>query len=121
MMNIDTDVQYALTRAIAGHFFKNYDGVLKVDGEVGHKKAYDPRSYLTLADTATAERVKQAVKELRLSERRSCSEKRNGESHCVKTSLIFQYAGWASAASPLPYPEAASLPTQSGGVFQTAF
>jgi fructose-bisphosphate aldolase class II len=43
MMNIDTDMQYALTRAIAGHFFKNYDGVLKVDGEVGHKEAYDPR------------------------------------------------------------------------------
>jgi fructose-bisphosphate aldolase, class II len=65
MMNIDTDMQYALTRAIAGHFFKNYDGVLKVDGEVGHKKAYDPRSYLTLAETAMTERVKQAVKEPR--------------------------------------------------------
>ena len=64
-MNIDTDMQYAFTRAIAGHFFKNYDGVLKVDGEVGHKKAYDPRSYLALAETAMAERVKQAVEELR--------------------------------------------------------
>lgn len=64
-MNIDTDTQYAFTRAIADHFFKNYDGVLKVDGEVGNKKAYDPRSYLTLAETALAERVKQAVNELR--------------------------------------------------------
>ena len=64
-MNIDTDTQYAFTRAIADHFFKNYDGVLKVDGEVGNKKAYDPRSYLTLAETALAERVKQAVTELR--------------------------------------------------------
>ncbi|HTP05440.1 MAG TPA: class II fructose-bisphosphate aldolase [Nitrospirota bacterium] len=64
-MNIDTDTQYAFTRAIADHFFKNYDGILKVDGEVGNKKAYDPRSYLTLAETALAERVKQAVKELR--------------------------------------------------------
>jgi fructose-bisphosphate aldolase, class II len=64
-MNIDTDMQYAFTRAIAGHFFKNYDGVLKVDGEVGHKKAYDPRSYLALAETAMAERVKRAVTELR--------------------------------------------------------
>ncbi len=45
--------------------FKNYDGVLKVDGEVGNKKAYDPRTYLTLAETALAERVKQAVNELR--------------------------------------------------------
>jgi fructose-bisphosphate aldolase class II len=64
-MNIDTDTQYAFTRAIADHFFKNYDGVLKVDGEVGNKKAYDPRSYLALAEAALAERVKQAVKELR--------------------------------------------------------
>jgi fructose-bisphosphate aldolase class II len=64
-MNIDTDTQYAFSRAIADHFFKNYDGILKVDGEVGNKKAYDPRSYLALAETALAERVKQAVKELR--------------------------------------------------------
>jgi fructose-bisphosphate aldolase, class II len=64
-MNIDTDMQYAFTRAIADHFFKNYDGVLKVDGEVGHKKVYDPRSYLALAEAAMAERVKQAVNELR--------------------------------------------------------
>jgi fructose-bisphosphate aldolase class II len=64
-MNIDTDTQYAFSRAIADHFFKNYDGILKVDGEVGNKKAYDPRSYLTLAETALAERVKQAVTELR--------------------------------------------------------
>jgi fructose-bisphosphate aldolase class II len=64
-MNVDTDMQYAFTRAIADHCFKNYDGVLKVDGDVGSKKVYDPRSYLTLAETAMAERVKQAVKELR--------------------------------------------------------
>ncbi len=64
-MNIDTDTQYAFSRAIADHVFKNYDGVLKVDGEVGNKKAYDPRSYLALAETALAERVKKAVKELR--------------------------------------------------------
>ena len=64
-MNVDTDMQYAFTRAIADHFFKNYDGVLKVDGEVGSKKAYDPRSYLTLAEAAVAERVKLAVSDLR--------------------------------------------------------
>jgi fructose-bisphosphate aldolase class II len=64
-MNVDTDMQYAFTRAIAGHFFRNYDGVLKVDGEVGNKKAYDPRSYLGLAEAAIAERVKQAVGDLR--------------------------------------------------------
>ena len=64
-MNVDTDMQYAFTRAVAGHMFKNYDGVLKVDGEVGNKKVYDPRSYLALAEAAMAERVKQAVSDLR--------------------------------------------------------
>ena len=64
-MNIDTDTQYAFTRPIADHMLKNYSGVLKVDGEVGDKKAYDPRTYLTLAETAMAERVKQAASDLR--------------------------------------------------------
>ena len=62
---LDTDMQYAFTRAVAGHMFKNYDGVLKVDGELGSKKAYDPRSYLALAEAAMAERAKQAVSDLR--------------------------------------------------------
>jgi len=64
-MNIDTDTQYAFTRAVAGHMLKNYDGVLKVDGEVGNKKTYDPRSYLAMAEAAMAERVKVAVAALR--------------------------------------------------------
>ena len=64
-MNVDTDMQYAFTRPIADHCFKNYDGVLRVDGEVGNKKAYDPRVYLSLAERAMAERVKQAATELR--------------------------------------------------------
>ena len=64
-MNVDTDMQYAFTRAVAAHFFRSYDGVLKVDGEVGNKKAYDPRTYLGLAEAAMAERVKQAAAELR--------------------------------------------------------
>jgi fructose-bisphosphate aldolase class II len=64
-MNVDTDMQYAFTRAVAGHMFKNYDGVLKVDGEVGTKKVYDPRSYLGLAEVAMADRVKQAASDLR--------------------------------------------------------
>jgi fructose-bisphosphate aldolase class II len=66
-MNVDTDMQYAFTRAVAGHMFKNYDGVLKVDSEVGNKKVYDPRSYLAVAETAMAERVKQAASDLRAS------------------------------------------------------
>jgi fructose-bisphosphate aldolase class II len=64
-MNIDTDMQYVFTRPIADHMFRNYDGVLKVDSEVGNKKIYDPRSYLTLAEIAMAERVKLAVTELK--------------------------------------------------------
>jgi fructose-bisphosphate aldolase class II len=64
-MNVDTDTQYAFTRPIANHMLKNYNGVLKVDGEMGDKKAYDPRTYLALAESAMAERVKQAVSDLR--------------------------------------------------------
>jgi fructose-bisphosphate aldolase class II len=64
-MNIDTDTQYAFTRPIADHMLKNYDGVLKVDGEVGNKKSYDPRTYLAAAEKGMAERVKRAVKDLR--------------------------------------------------------
>src|SRR5512139_1325956 len=60
-MNIDTDMQYAFTRAIADHVFKHYDGLPRVDAAVGDKKAYDPRSYLALAETAMAARVAQAV------------------------------------------------------------
>jgi fructose-bisphosphate aldolase class II len=63
-MNVDTDTQYAFTRPIAGHMFTNYDGVLKVDGEVGNKKAYDPRSYNKLAETGMAERIVQACEDL---------------------------------------------------------
>src|SRR5580765_5219355 len=59
-MNVDTDMQYAFTRTVAAHMFKNYDGVLKVDNELGNKKVFDPRSYLALAENAMAERVKQA-------------------------------------------------------------
>ena len=64
-MNIDTDTQYAFTYPIVDHFFKNYDGVLKVDGEMGKEKAYDPLTYLPLAESSVAERVKQAVIEFR--------------------------------------------------------
>ena len=64
-MNIDTDTQYAFTRAIADHMFKNYDGVLKVDGEVGNKKTYDPRPYMKKAEQSMADRVIRACSDLR--------------------------------------------------------
>jgi fructose-bisphosphate aldolase class II len=63
-MNVDTDTQYAFTRPITDHMFKNYDGVLKIDGEVGNKKAYDPRSYLKAAEIGMAARVVEACEDL---------------------------------------------------------
>jgi fructose-bisphosphate aldolase, class II len=63
-MNVDTDTQYAFTRPVAGHMFTNYDGVLKVDGEVGNKKAYDPRTYLKAAEGGMAARVGRACEDL---------------------------------------------------------
>ncbi|ANP48483.1 fructose-bisphosphate aldolase class II [Streptomyces griseochromogenes] len=64
-MNLDTDTQYAFTRPVAAHMFQNYDGVLKVDGEVGNKKAYDPRTWGKLAEGSMAARVVEATKNLR--------------------------------------------------------
>ncbi|OBF31492.1 class II fructose-bisphosphate aldolase [Mycobacterium sp. ACS1612] len=63
-MNVDTDTQYAFTRPLAGHMFSNYDGVLKIDGEVGNKKVYDPRSYLKKAEASMSERVVEACNDL---------------------------------------------------------
>src|SRR4051812_31528639 len=64
-MNVDTDTQYAFTRPLAAHMFTNYDGVLKIDGEVGNKKVYDPRSYLKAAEVGMADRVVEACQNLR--------------------------------------------------------
>ena len=64
-MNVDTDTQYAFTRPVVDHMLKNYDGVLKIDGEVGNKKLYDPRGYLKAAEAAMAARVGQACEDLR--------------------------------------------------------
>ena len=55
-MNVDTDTQYAFTRPVAAHMFQNYDGVLKVDGEVGNKKAYDPRAWGKAGEAGMAAR-----------------------------------------------------------------
>lgn len=63
-MNIDTDTQYAFTRPIVEHMFKNYDGVLMVDGEIGSKKAYDPRGYLKKGEENMAKRMQRACDDL---------------------------------------------------------
>ncbi|SSC23102.1 Fructose-bisphosphate aldolase, class II, partial [Klenkia terrae] len=63
-MNVDTDTQYAFTRPIAGHMLANYDGVLKVDGDVGNKKFYDPRTYMKAAELGMAARVQTACEDL---------------------------------------------------------
>jgi fructose-bisphosphate aldolase, class II len=64
-MNVDTDTQYAFTRPVADHMLKNYDGVLKIDGEVGNKKAYDPRAWGKSAEAGLSARVVQACQNLR--------------------------------------------------------
>jgi fructose-bisphosphate aldolase class II len=64
-MNVDTDTQYAFTRPVAGHMFANYDGVLKVDGEVGNKKVYDPRAWGKAGEAGMAARVGEACENLR--------------------------------------------------------
>jgi fructose-bisphosphate aldolase class II len=66
-MNIDADTQYAFTRPVADHMLKNYDGVLKIDGDVGNKKLYDPRSYGKAAETGMAARVTRGCEDLRSS------------------------------------------------------
>ncbi len=63
-MNIDTDTQYAYTRPVADHMMRNYDGVLKVDGEVGNKKTYDPRVWGAAAEKGMAARVVEAAAQL---------------------------------------------------------
>lgn len=63
-MNIDTDTQYAFTRPIAAHICENIEGVLKIDGEVGNKKVYDPRGYLKKAEQGLCDRLKEACDDL---------------------------------------------------------
>src|SRR5690606_32803283 len=63
-MNIDTDTQYAFSRPVADFILKNYDGVLKIDGEVGNKKQYDPRAYGRLGESGMAARIVQAAEQL---------------------------------------------------------
>ncbi|MDQ3615420.1 MAG: class II fructose-bisphosphate aldolase [Actinomycetota bacterium] len=66
-MNVDTDTQYAFTRPVAGHMLANYDGVLKIDGEVGNKKQYDPRTWGKAGEAGMAARVVEACEHLRSS------------------------------------------------------
>ena len=75
-MNVDTDTQYAFTRPVAGHMFSNYDGVLKVDGEVGNKKAYDPRAWGKAAEAGMAARVVEACENLRSTGPASAADRR---------------------------------------------
>ncbi|MDJ0320588.1 class II fructose-bisphosphate aldolase [Pseudarthrobacter sp. PS3-L1] len=63
-MNVDTDTQYAFTRPVAGHMLANYDGVLKVDGEVGNKKMYDPRVWGASAEAGMAARIVDSARQL---------------------------------------------------------
>ncbi len=64
-MNVDTDTQYTYTRPVVDFMLKNYDQVLKIEGEVGSKKHYDPRTWMKLAETGMTERVIQAIQDLK--------------------------------------------------------
>lgn len=64
-MNIDTDTQYAFTRPVVEHMFTNYEGVLKIDGEVGNKKMYDPRTWGKKAEAGMSARIVEACQQLR--------------------------------------------------------
>lgn len=64
-MNVDTDTQYAYTRPVLDHMMKNYDEVLKVEGEVGNKKKYDPRAWGKLAENAMTDRIIQSIRDLK--------------------------------------------------------
>lgn len=63
-MNIDTDTQYAFTRPVVDYMLKNYDGILKIDGEVGNKKVYDPRAWGKVAESGMAARIALAAEQL---------------------------------------------------------
>jgi fructose-bisphosphate aldolase class II len=56
-VNVDTEMQYAFTRAVADHVLTRYDGVLRVDGSVGAKNDFDPRAWGARAEAAMAARV----------------------------------------------------------------
>ena len=43
----------------------SYDGVFKIDGEVGNKKAYDPRAWGKAAEAGMAARITHACEDLR--------------------------------------------------------
>ena len=64
-MNIDTDTQYAFTRPVVDFMMKHYDEVMMIDGEIGVKKSYDPRTYLKLAENGVATRMGRACDDLK--------------------------------------------------------
>lgn len=71
-MNIDTDTQYAFTRPVIDHLLKNYDQAMMIDGEIGHKKAYDPRTYLKLAEQGVCNRLMRACNDLKSTGKSIC-------------------------------------------------
>ena len=88
-MNIDTDTQYAFTRPVADHMFRNYDGVLKIDGEVGNKKAYDPRAWGKAAEAGMA-----------AARRRGLRAPALGRHHAGQVATSHATAGARSGAGP---------------------
>ncbi len=104
-MNVDTDTQYAFTRPVAGHMFTNYDGVLKIDGEVGNKKVYDPRSYMKKAEASMSERVVEACNDLHSAGRSvsaALAARAPGRSSTGRRGTAGRSCGWTGSAAHTP-------------------
>jgi fructose-bisphosphate aldolase class II len=63
-VNLDSETQYAFTRAAAGHMLAHRDGVLAPGPALGDKRAYDPRAWGAEAEAAMADRVALACDQL---------------------------------------------------------
>ena len=112
-MNVDTDMQYAFTRAIADHCFKNYDGVLRVDGEVGNKKAYDPRSYMAARREGDGRSGRAGDDGAAVRRHDDDAMSRQRGSNARRRSRFHDRAGSASAASRRRCPASGSPATTS--------
>jgi fructose-bisphosphate aldolase, class II len=63
-VNLDSETQYAFTRAAAEHMIDHREGVVAAEPASGDKRAYDPRAWGAKAEMAMAERVAQACEQL---------------------------------------------------------
>lgn len=63
-MNFDTDGQYVFTRSVIDYMLKNYDSILRVDGEVGVKRAYFAETWLKVGEEVMSSFVSDMCRKL---------------------------------------------------------